>query len=96
MHLTPTERWRDDAIELFVLTPDAVSDAYVGWLNDPEINQYLESRFVVQDRRLLTIDLAKLAIEAEAASTAPFIAPPGPSFWRSAGRSAAAPQATPS
>ena len=50
MHMTPTDRWRDDAIELFLLTPDAVSDAYIGWLNDPEINRYLESRFVMQDR----------------------------------------------
>jgi ribosomal-protein-alanine N-acetyltransferase len=31
---------------LFLLTPAHVSSAYVGWLNDPEINQYLESRFV--------------------------------------------------
>lgn len=50
MDLTPTHRWRDDTIELFVLTPDAVSDAYIRWLNDPEVNRYLESRFVVQDR----------------------------------------------
>ncbi len=50
MDLTPTDRWRDDAIELFLLAPNAVSDAYIGWLNDPEINCYLESRFMVQDR----------------------------------------------
>ncbi|MDW5443927.1 GNAT family N-acetyltransferase [Polaromonas sp. SM01] len=30
---------------LFVLTPEHVTDSYVSWLNTPEINQYLESRF---------------------------------------------------
>ncbi len=27
------------------LSPDDVSEEYVAWLNDPDINQYLESRF---------------------------------------------------
>ena len=27
------------------LTEEDVSDDYVNWMNDPEINQYLESRF---------------------------------------------------
>ena len=31
---------------LFVLTPEHVTDSYVSWLNTPEINRYLESRFV--------------------------------------------------
>jgi ribosomal-protein-alanine N-acetyltransferase len=31
---------------LFVLTPEHVTDSYVSWLNAPEINRYLESRFV--------------------------------------------------
>ena len=29
------------------LTEDDVTEKYVSWLNDPEINQYLESRFSV-------------------------------------------------
>jgi RimJ/RimL family protein N-acetyltransferase len=36
--------------ENLVLRPlhvDDVSEAYVGWLNDPEINRFLESRFVL-------------------------------------------------
>jgi RimJ/RimL family protein N-acetyltransferase len=33
-------------VELFLLTPDHVTDAYVRWLNDPKVNAYLESRFV--------------------------------------------------
>lgn len=50
MLLEPTGRWADERIELFQLTVERVSDSYVGWLNDPEINQYLESRFAAQDR----------------------------------------------
>jgi ribosomal-protein-alanine N-acetyltransferase len=34
-----------DGVSLFLLTPDLVGDAYVGWLNDPVVNRYLESRF---------------------------------------------------
>jgi ribosomal-protein-alanine N-acetyltransferase len=30
------------------LTPDDVSDEYVRWLNDPEVNRYLETRFTGQ------------------------------------------------
>ena len=32
---------------LFVLMPEHVSDRYVSWLNTPEINRYLESRFKI-------------------------------------------------
>jgi [ribosomal protein S5]-alanine N-acetyltransferase len=31
-----------------LLSPDDVSEEYVAWLNDPEVNQYLESRFHLQ------------------------------------------------
>lgn len=48
MRRDPTPRWSSADVELFLLTPDAVGDAYVGWLNDPEVNQYLESRFAPQ------------------------------------------------
>lgn len=50
MQLDPTPRWTDGRIRLFSLTPESVSDAYVGWLADPEINRFLESRFAEQDR----------------------------------------------
>lgn len=50
MRLDPQDYWRDGQIELFQLLPGDVSDAYVAWLNDPEINQYLETRFSEQDR----------------------------------------------
>jgi [ribosomal protein S5]-alanine N-acetyltransferase len=49
MELTPTSRWVSSDVELFLLGPEHVSDAYISWLADPEVNQYLESRFQVHD-----------------------------------------------
>lgn len=37
-----------ERISLRILTPEMVSDAYVGWLNDPRVNRFLETRFVPQ------------------------------------------------
>ena len=51
MRIPTTPRWRTDRIECFVLEPVHVTETYVGWLNDPEVNLYLESRFVAQDIR---------------------------------------------
>lgn len=45
MILASTTRWRSAEVELFPLTPEDVTERYVGWLNDPQINRYLESRF---------------------------------------------------
>lgn len=47
MKLTPTLQWQTQRIELFLLEPEHVSAAYVGWLNDPVVARYLESRFSV-------------------------------------------------
>ena len=49
MELQPTPRWRSSRIELFLLTADAVTQAYVDWLNDVEINRFLEARFARHD-----------------------------------------------
>jgi RimJ/RimL family protein N-acetyltransferase len=49
MFLAASERWRNDAVELFLLEPAQVSDAYVAWLNDPAVSRFLESRFAVHD-----------------------------------------------
>lgn len=46
MHLDLPHISMGDAGSLFVLAPEHVTDSYVCWLNDPEINRYLESRFV--------------------------------------------------
>lgn len=46
MKLDSTTRWRSTSVELFLLRVEDVSEDYVGWLNDPEVNRYLESRFV--------------------------------------------------
>lgn len=50
MHINAGNHWENDVVRLTVLTPEDVSDSYVEWLNDPEINRYLESRFVTHDR----------------------------------------------
>jgi len=50
MRLEPTFRWSDEIAALFTLTPEHVTDAYVGWMADPEVNRYLESRFAVHRR----------------------------------------------
>ncbi len=46
MHLNKTALWTSDSIELFVLHPTDVSSNYVSWLNNPDVNCYLESRFM--------------------------------------------------
>mgnify|MGYP006446428601 FL=1 len=33
-------------VSLFLLKPELVSQKYVSWVNDPEVNQYLECRFI--------------------------------------------------
>jgi [ribosomal protein S5]-alanine N-acetyltransferase len=38
--------FRNSNVSLFLLKPELVTKDYVSWLNDPEVNQYLESRFV--------------------------------------------------
>ncbi|HEY7639575.1 MAG TPA: GNAT family N-acetyltransferase [Steroidobacteraceae bacterium] len=49
MQLQPTFPWRTQRVELFLLEPGHVSSAYVGWLSDPEVNRFLESRFATHD-----------------------------------------------
>lgn len=66
MRLDPTQRWRRKHIELFLLTPELVTERYVAWLNDPEVSRYLESRFVqheVEDvRAFVTAQLESEAV----------------------------------
>lgn len=49
MQLVPTFPWCSRDVELFLLEPDHVTADYVQWLNDPAVNQFLESRFVTHD-----------------------------------------------
>ena len=44
----PVNKITSPRLLLRSLTRDDVSTMYVGWLNDPEVNQYLETRFAVQ------------------------------------------------
>jgi RimJ/RimL family protein N-acetyltransferase len=46
MHLEIKNVPENATVSLFVLMPEHVTEAYVSWLNTPDINQYLESRFV--------------------------------------------------
>lgn len=45
MRIAATPGWKGNSVELFALELSDVTDAYVGWLNDPSVNRYLESRF---------------------------------------------------
>lgn len=45
MIIAPTGAWSSPLADVFLLEPQHVSDSYVAWLNDPEVNRYLESRF---------------------------------------------------
>lgn len=45
MQLSSTSAWSSESVELFLLDPADVTPAYVDWLNDPQVNRYLESRF---------------------------------------------------
>jgi RimJ/RimL family protein N-acetyltransferase len=49
MRLESSDRWRAPGIELFLLEPGVVTEQYVDWLNDPDINRFLESRFARHD-----------------------------------------------
>lgn len=60
MQLEQTARWSDGAISLFLLTPEAVSEAYVGWLADPLVNRYLESRFKPQPHEAVMAFVSEL------------------------------------
>jgi hypothetical protein len=45
MHIELGPLSRNSNVSLFLLKPELVTQNYVSWLNDPEVNQYLESRF---------------------------------------------------
>ncbi len=44
-----------------ILGPEDVSERYLTWLNDPEVNQYLETRYVEQTRELCEQFVADMA-----------------------------------
>ena len=51
MQLQSTHLWRTGELEMFLLEPAHVGPDYVGWLADPDVNRYLESRFGVHTQR---------------------------------------------
>ena len=44
----PIDECESEQLQLSVLTADDVTDRYVGWLNDPLVNRFLECRHVRQ------------------------------------------------
>lgn len=46
MRLLSNSLWSTARLELFLLEPEHVGPAYLGWLTDPTVTRYLESRFV--------------------------------------------------
>ncbi len=49
MRAPATAHWRTELLELFLLEPGHATEEYLEWLNDPDVNRYLESRFVTHD-----------------------------------------------
>jgi [ribosomal protein S5]-alanine N-acetyltransferase len=47
MRLDSSPEWQQGGISLFVLDTADVSETYVEWLNNSEINRFLESRFQI-------------------------------------------------
>ena len=47
------------------LRPEDVSDAYVGWMNDPAVHQHLETRFTPQDMGTVTAFVAAQLADPE-------------------------------
>ncbi len=66
MDLTPAFPWRTERVELFLLEPRHVTDEYVGWLKDPAVNRYLESRFVPHDTASTLAYVARMHADANA------------------------------
>jgi [ribosomal protein S5]-alanine N-acetyltransferase len=47
MHIELGTLSESSQVSLFLLEPEHVTQDYVSWLNDPQVNQYLECRFVM-------------------------------------------------
>lgn len=45
MNLARTPAWQGENVQLFLLEVSDVTETYVSWLNDAQVNRYLESRF---------------------------------------------------
>jgi [ribosomal protein S5]-alanine N-acetyltransferase len=45
MIVSTNKAWSSGPVQLFPLDVTDVGDSYVSWLNDPELNRFLESRF---------------------------------------------------
>ncbi len=59
-----TDIWKNETIELFLLEENHVTSDYVAWLNKPEVNYYLETRFN-QHTQATTLAFVENAISEE-------------------------------
>ena len=59
MRLAPNSYLQQGEVELFELRPEQVSERYVAWLNDSEVNRFLESRFAMH-----TVDSTRAFVSA--------------------------------
>ncbi|MEX0734718.1 MAG: GNAT family protein [Steroidobacteraceae bacterium] len=64
MNLAPAFPWRTERVELFLLEPGHVTDEYVAWLQDPEVNRFLESRFASHNIASTIAFVAKMRTDA--------------------------------
>ena len=51
MSLINLDEFQSDRISFFVLLTENITDEYINWLNDPAVNQFLESRYQIQDKK---------------------------------------------
>ena len=56
----PRENLRGEAITLRPLTVSDFTDQYLGWLNDPKINRYLETRWEEQTKNTIELFLEEM------------------------------------
>lgn len=64
-------------VELRPLTVADVSDAYVGWMNDPDTNRFLETRWRAHDRAAVEAFVADKAASAREHLYGVFLRPGG-------------------
>lgn len=64
--MTPAATLDGTSIRLRPVTAEDVTDAYCAWLNDPAVNQYLETRFVTHTRASVAayVEAQRLATDA--------------------------------
>lgn len=66
MRLEPSFPWSTRRVELFILEPSHVTREYVGWLGDPAVSRFLESRFMQHDHASTVAYVDKVLADTDA------------------------------